>query len=102
MNDLYIYPDNLKAAPTLGLWRLRDLAAGGLLGVLGVVLFVYAGSLLFAAVAALYLFLTIRFDDVCILGFLRKAAVYFILRPQSYRLGRNTWEVTHHQKKRSV
>lgn len=69
---------------------------------LGVVLFVYAGSLLFAAVAALYLFLTIRFDDVCILGFLRKAAVYFILRPQSYRLGRNTLEVTHHQKKRSV
>ncbi|MFR4988934.1 hypothetical protein [Anaerotruncus colihominis] len=69
---------------------------------LGVVLFAYAGSLLFAAVAALYLFLTIRFDDVCILDFLRKAAVYFILRPQSYRWGRNTLEVTHHQKKRSV
>ncbi|WP_195463499.1 hypothetical protein [Anaerotruncus colihominis] len=73
-----------------------------MLGVLGVVLFAYAGSLLFAAVAALYLFLTIRFDDVCILDFLRKAAVYFILRPQSYRWGRNTLEVTHHQKKRSV
>ena len=69
---------------------------------LGVVLFVYAGSLLFAAVAALYLFLTIRFDDACILDFLRRAAVYFILRPQSYRWGRNTLEVTHHQKKRSV
>lgn len=33
---MYIYPDNLKAAPTLWLWRLRDLAAGGLLAVLGV------------------------------------------------------------------
>ena len=86
----------------MGLWRLRDLAAGGLLAVLGIVLFVYAGTLLFAAVAALYLFLTIRFDDACILDFLRRAAVYFILRPQSYRWGRNTLEVTHHQKKRPV
>ena len=24
---MYIYPDNLKAAPTLFLWRLKDLAA---------------------------------------------------------------------------
>lgn len=86
----------------MGLWRLRDLAAGGLLAVLGIVLFVYAGTLLFAAIAALYLFLTIRFDDACILDFLRRAAVYFILRPQSYRWGRNTLEVTHHQKKRPV
>ena len=63
------------------------------------VLFVYARSFLFAAIAALYLFLTIRFDDACILDFLRRAAVYFILRPQSYRWGRNTLEETCHQKK---
>ena len=69
---------------------------------LGVVLFVYASSFLFAAVAALYLFLTIRFDGACIIDFLRRAAVYFILRPQSYRWGRNTLEVTHHQKKQPV
>lgn len=75
---------------------------GGLLAVLGIVLFVYAGTFLFAAVAALYLFLTIRFDDACILDFLRKAAVYFILRPQSYRWGRNTLEVTQYQKRRFV
>ncbi|WP_347707246.1 hypothetical protein [Anaerotruncus colihominis] len=59
---------------------------------LGVVLFVYASSFLFAAVAALYLFLTIRFDGACIIDFLRRAAVYFILRPQSYRWGRNILE----------
>lgn len=69
---------------------------------LGVVLFVYAGSFLFAAVAALYLFLTIRFDDACILDFLRRAAVYFILRPQSYRWGRNTLEVIPHQHKKPI
>lgn len=38
-----------------------------------------------AALAALYLFLTIRFEDACILDFIRKAAVYFLLKPQRYR-----------------
>lgn len=27
---MYIYPENLKAAPTLFLWRLKDLAAIGI------------------------------------------------------------------------
>ena len=82
---MYIYPDNLRSAPTLWLWRLRDMTIGGVLAVFGVVVLVYAGSFLFAAAAALYLFLTIRFDDACILDFLRKAGVYFIAKPQRFR-----------------
>ena len=82
---MYIYPDNLKAAPTLWLWRLRDIAAGGLLAVLGVAALAQFGTPFFAAIAALYLFLTIRIDDACILDFIRKAGVYFIGRPRSYR-----------------
>ena len=30
---VYIYPENLKAAPTLWLWQLRDLTIGGALAV---------------------------------------------------------------------
>ena len=82
---MYIYPDNLKAAPTLWLWRLRDLTAGGLLAVFGVVTLTQFRTPLFAAIAALYLFLTIRFEDACILDFIRKAGVYFIGRPRLYR-----------------
>lgn len=97
---MYIYPDNLKAAPTLWLWRLRDVAAGGLLAVLGVAALAQFGTYFFAAIAALYLFLTIRFDDACILDFIRKAAVYFILKPQLYRWASpfETQEVDTHQK----
>ena len=84
---LYIYPDNLKAAPTLWLWRLRDIAIGGLLAVFGVAMLAQLGLLLFAAIAALYLFLTIRFEDACILDFIRKAGVYFLIKPQFYRWG---------------
>lgn len=82
---VYIYPENLKAAPTLWLWQLRDLTIGGALAVLGAVLLMQFGIYLVAALAALYLFLTIRFEDACILDFIRKAAVYFLLKPQRYR-----------------
>ena len=80
---VYIYPENLKAAPTLWLWQLRDLTIGGALAVLGAVLLMQFGIYLVAALAALYLFLTIR----------------FLLKPQRYR-----WvspfepEVKRHQK----
>ncbi len=62
---VYIYPENLKAAPTLWLWQLRDLTIGGALAVLGAVLLMQFGVYLVAALAALYLFLTIRFEDAC-------------------------------------
>ena len=84
---VYIYPENLKAAPTLWLWQLRDLTIGGALAVLGAVLLMQFGIYLVAALAVLYLFLTIRFEDACILDFIRKAAVYFLLKPQRYRWG---------------
>ena len=82
---MYIYPDDLKAAPTLWLWRLRDLTAGGLMAVFGVVTLTQFRTPLFAAIAALYLFLTVRIEDACILDFIRKAGVYFIGRPRLYR-----------------
>ena len=82
---MYIYPENLKAAPPLWLWRLRDIAAGGLLAVFGVVTLTQFGTPLFAAIAALHLFLTIRFEAACVLDFIRKAGIYFIGRHRFYR-----------------
>ena len=82
---MYIYPDDLKAAPTLWLWRLRDLTVGGLMAVFGVVTLTQFRTPLFAAIAALYLFLTVRIEDACILDFIRKAGVYFIGRSRLYR-----------------
>ena len=99
---MYIYPDNLKAAPTLWLWRLQDMAVGGLLAVLGVALLVQFGSFLFTAIAALYLFLTIRFDDVCILDFIRKAGIYFLFQAQSFRWASCEKGVTDHTQKKKI
>ena len=33
---MYIYPDNLKAAPMLFLWRLKDLAVIGIIALISV------------------------------------------------------------------
>ena len=41
---MYIYPENLKDAPTLWLWRLRDITIGGTLAVLGAVLYLRSKS----------------------------------------------------------
>ena len=78
---MYIYPENLKAAPTLWLWRLRDITIGGTLAVLGAVLLAQFEFYPLAAAAGIYLFLTIRIDDACILDFIRKASIYFLVRP---------------------
>lgn len=82
---MYIYPENLKAAPTLWLWRLRDITIGGTLAVLGAVLLAQFEFYPLAAAAGIYLFLTIRIDDACILDFIRKASIYFLVRPQKHR-----------------
>lgn len=84
---MYIYPDNLRAKPTLWLWQLRDL------GIIGV-------GLLFAVLAlaelrflppivlvAAYAFLAIRFEDTSILDFLKGACAFFLTKQQLFEWG---------------
>lgn len=81
---MYIYPDNLKSKATLWLWELRDI---GIIGV-GCLISVFALSrldwLLPIVLTALYAFLSIRFEDVCILDFIRYAAAFFFGKQQTY------------------
>ena len=81
---LYLYPDNLKAKATLLLWELRDV---GIIGV-GLLISVFAlAQLRFLppiVITALYAFLSIRFEDVSILDFIRYAAAFFFGKQQTY------------------
>jgi hypothetical protein len=81
---MYIYPDNLRAKPTLWLWQLRDL---GIVGV-GLLLSVFAlAQLRFLppiVIVALYAFLSIRFDDTSILDFIRCAFAFFLTKQQCF------------------
>jgi hypothetical protein len=81
---LYIYPDNLKAKAVLWLWELRDI---GIIGI-GLLISVFAlaqlGFYLPLVLTALYAFLSIRFEEVSILDFIRYAFFFFIGRQQIY------------------
>ena len=82
---MYIYPDNLKAAPALFLWRLKDLAVIGIGALISIFAMVQMGFSIPLAVTLAYVFLAIRFDDTSILDFIKYAARYFFVEQQEFR-----------------
>lgn len=80
----YLYPQNLKATANLWLWSLKDFAIIGIAALFSVVLLVYAGIVLPAAVTLCYGFLTIRLEDTTVLDFMRYAVRYFLSTQQYY------------------
>ena len=82
---MYIYPDNLKAAPTLFLWRLKDLAVIGVGALISIFAMVQVGFSVPLTVTLVYAFLAIRFDDTSILDFIKYAARYFFVEQQEFR-----------------
>jgi hypothetical protein len=82
---MYIYPDNLKAAPTLFLWRLKDLAVIGIGALISIFAMAQMGFSILLAVTLAYAFLAIRFDDTSILDFIKYAARYFFVEQQEFR-----------------
>ncbi len=82
---MYIYPDNLKAAPMLFLWRLKDLAAIGISALISVFAMAQTGFTIPLVVTIVYGFLAIRFEDTSILDFIKYAVKYFFVEQQEYR-----------------
>ena len=79
---MYIYPNNLKAKPTLWLWALRDMAVIGVCLVLSVLTLVELRLVPPLIGTVLYAFLSIRLEDASILDFLRYAMCFLILKQQ--------------------
>ena len=82
---MYIYPENLKAAPTLFLWRLKDLAAIGIGALISVLALSQIGLTVPIVITLAYAFLAIRFEDTSILDFLKYAVRYFFVEQQEFR-----------------
>lgn len=70
---MYIYPDNLKAAPMLFLWRLKDLAMIGIGALIAVFAMAQTGFTIPLIATIVYGFLAIRFEDTSILDFIKYA-----------------------------
>ena len=84
MKQLYYYPENLAAKATFWLWELRDLVIVVFGVLLSILALTQAGILLPLVATALFAFLSIRFDGVCILDFIRGALSFFLLTPQVF------------------
>ncbi|MBP1564064.1 MAG: hypothetical protein J6C38_10175 [Oscillospiraceae bacterium] len=82
---MYIYPENLKAAPTLFLWRLKDLAAIGIGALISVLALSQIGLTIPIVITLAYAFLAIRFEDTSILDFIKYAVRYFFVEQQEFR-----------------
>ena len=81
---MFIYPDNLKAKPMLWLWELKDVAIIAVALLLSVFALAQSGSFALLECAVLYAFLSIRFEEKCVLDYLRFAAQFLFLQQQYF------------------
>ena len=80
----YIYPENLKAKPTLWFWSLKHFVILAVGALVSIVLLIHL-RLIYPAVGVLvYAFLTISLDEATILDFLKYAVRYFLTTQQEF------------------
>ena len=84
MNETYYYPDNLKSQAKLWLWNIRDIAIIGVALLISILALATINFVLPLALTLVYMFLSIRLDDVCVLDYIRCGCQYFLLSQQYF------------------
>ena len=81
---MYIYPDNMKGRAGLFLWRLTDLVFILIGAIVSVLIWIGLKTALPLAVTVTIAFISIRFDDQCILDYLKSAFRFCISNQQFF------------------
>ncbi len=81
---LYIYPDNLNGKATMFLWALKDIPLIGTGLIISVFFLAQVGFSLPLIITATYAFLSIRFEETCILDYLNYASAFLLRKPQTF------------------
>ena len=84
MNETYYYPYNLKSQAKLWLWNLRDIVIIGVALLISVLALSTVHFILPLALTLVYMFLSIRLEDVCVLDYIRCGVKYFLLSQRYY------------------
>jgi hypothetical protein len=84
MNETYYYPYDLKSQAKLWLWNLRDVAIIGAALLISILALTQIRFFLPLALTMVYMFLSIRLEDVCVLDYIRCGVRYFLLSQQYY------------------
>ena len=91
MKRQYIYPQNMRTQLRLWFWNLRDMILLGIALTVSAILWAELGWIAPAAITVVFGFLSMRFDDFSILGYLKRAWKYFVSRQQYFE-----WEENNH------
>lgn len=81
----YLYPQNLKAKANIWLWGIRDFIILCVGGLISIVLLVKLGWIPPIATMLCFGFLTIRKEEMTILGYVKYAIRYLLTDQQQYR-----------------
>ena len=84
MNEIYIYPHNLKSQAKLWFWNLRDVAIIGAALLISVLALAQIKLFFPLAITLAYMFLSIQIDDTSILDFIKQGVRYFLVTQQYY------------------
>jgi hypothetical protein len=81
---MYIYPENLRSKAVMWLWELKDITIIAAGVIISIVALTQVRLSIPLVITAVYAFLTIRFEDMSILQFIRNAFDFFIGIKQRY------------------
>ena len=81
---MFIYPDNLKAKATFALWEIKNIVIIGVCALFSVLVLTQTGTLAPLAITGVYGFLTIQYEGISILSFIKNAVSFFISRQQVF------------------
>lgn len=84
MNETYYYPYNLKSQAKLWLWNLRDIVIIGVALLLSILAMTQIKFYIPMALTLVYMFLSVRLEDVCVLDYIRCGVKYFLLSQQYF------------------
>ena len=84
MKETYYYPYNLKSQAKLWLWNLRDVVIIGVALLLSILAMTQIKFYIPMALTLVYMFLSVRLEDVCVLDYIRCGVKYFLLRQQYF------------------
>ena len=84
MNETYYYPYNLKSQAKLWLWTLRDVVIIGVALLLSILAMTQIKFYIPLALTLVYMFLSVRLEDVCVLDYIRCGVKYFLLSQQYF------------------
>ena len=80
----FLYPSDLKSKPMMWLWELKDVVIIGILAIFSVFAIAQTGIFIPLVITVVYGFLSIQYEGVSILGFIKYAGIFLFAKQQTY------------------